>query len=150
MAEIVTVVAQANTSPEWIDAPVTSSVPDSDAAARLADLLSTQAAQATQATQLQGPAGVSGTKPISSISVAPEESKSMGDRILQNLDSVGRAYKEKNVEFDKLLNSETVELSPREMLRIQAELQDHSLIVDIQSKVVGKILQEEDQLIRLQ
>jgi hypothetical protein len=146
MADVVSVLAQASTPSSWVDAPLSLAVPDSDAAARLTGLLSTQA---TQAKQVEGPAALNVTAPTSSAPVASVSgSKSMGDKILQSLDSIGRTFKEKNIEFDKILNADTVELSSRQMLQLQAHMSDHSIMVDLASKLVGKFVQEVDQIVR--
>jgi hypothetical protein len=150
MAEIVSVagevIAQANTSSTWVDTPASSAVSESDAA-RLADLLS------TQQTQAQAPGGVSPTPApavaqVSGVSAAGKNT--MGDHILRSLDSVGRAYKEKAVELNKFLDADNPELSPMSLLRLQAQMLDQSIMVDVFSRGISKSVQEIDQLTKLQ
>ena len=74
----------------------------------------------------------------------------MGDSILRNLDAIGRAYKNKSSEVDRTLGVDGIELTAGHLLRLQFQLLDQSVLVDMVSKVVSKGVQEVDQLTKLQ
>jgi hypothetical protein len=141
MAEIVSVVAQATTSPSWVDAPTSSAVSESDAA-RLADLLSTQQAQAQASTP--------SVAPVDRVAHSDPASGSMGDRILRGMDAVGRAYKEKSVEVNRFLEADAAELSPTRLLRLQAQMLDQSIMVDLWGRGVSKCVQGLEQMAKTQ
>jgi hypothetical protein len=148
MPDVVSVVAQASTSSNWVDAPVSSTVSDSDAA-RFADLMSTQATQAQAPSQVQGPSVVPPTG-VAETSAAHRPGRSMGDAILSNLDSLGRHYTEQNSEINSFLSADGAELSPGRLLRLQIQMLDQSVVVDVASRVISKGVQELDQLTKLQ
>lgn len=136
MAEVVTVLAQATTGSSWVDTPVLSSVSESDAA-RMSDLLSTQSVQS------QAPAALS--------SVTPPSGNTIGDAILRSLEAAGRSYVDKSAGIHKLVSVENTQpITSKDLLRMQFELLDTSLQVDLISKVVSKGTQHVDQLTKLQ
>ena len=155
MSDVVSVVAQATTSSTWVDAPVSSTVSDSDAA-RFADLMSTQTSQAqaqapsqVQATsQVQGPSAVAPTGAAETSAVRP--SRSIGDAILSKFDSLGRHYVEQNSEINSFLSVDGAQLSPGRLLQLQIQMLDQSVVVDVASRVISKGVQEVDQLTKLQ
>ncbi|HTH80750.1 MAG TPA: EscI/YscI/HrpB family type III secretion system inner rod protein [Ramlibacter sp.] len=153
MSDVVSVVAQATTSSTWVDAPVSSTVSDSDAA-RFADLMSTQTSQAqapsqVQATsQVQGPSAVAPTGVAETSAVRP--GRSIGDAILSKFDSLGRHYVEQNSEINSFLSVDGAQLSPGRLLQLQIQMLDQSVVVDVASRVISKGVQEVDQLTKLQ
>jgi hypothetical protein len=153
MVESIQIVAQANTPSSWIDSPVLSGV-GSDDASRLTDILSSQAnqeAKVPQTSELSAVSGTQGLAPASASAVSPTSSvKSMGDRILQNMNSVGHDYKERSAEIDKMLSDDNVKLSTKQLLSLQLNITNQSVMIDLFSKGVGKIDQEVDQMTKLQ
>jgi hypothetical protein len=153
MSDVVSVVAQATSSSTWVDAPVSSTVSDSDAA-RFADLMSTQTSQAqapsqVQATsQVQGPSAVAPTGVAETSAVRP--GRSIGDAILSKFDSLGRHYVEQNSEINSFLSVDGAQLSPGRLLQLQIQMLDQSVVVDVASRVISKGVQEVDQLTKLQ
>lgn len=136
MAEVTAVIAQATTGSSWVDTPVLSSPSESDAG-RLADLLSAQNVQA------EAPSSLSAVKPTDNVS--------MGDAILRSLDAAGRSYQEKSAGIRKLMAVEnTTPLTTSDLLRMQFELLDTSMQVDLISKTISKGTQHIDQLTKLQ
>jgi len=136
--EIISVVAQATSQSSWVDSAAFSSVSESDAA-RLSDLMSTQQVQA------QAPDGAAAPGPAS-----PQgPGKSMGDAILRSMDATGRNYKAKIEEMNlKLANPQ--EMTTSDLLRMQFQLIDTSMQVDLISKAISKGTQHIDQLTKLQ
>jgi hypothetical protein len=145
MPDVVAVVAQASTSSSWVDAPVSSTVSDSDAA-RFADLMSTQTSQA------QAPSNVQPVSPTSATetSLAHRPGRTMGDAILGNLDSLGKHYVEQNSEIDSLLSVDPSQLTASRLLQVQMKMLDQSVLVDVSSRVISKLVQELDQMTKLQ
>lgn len=137
--EISSLVAQAATPSSWVDVPVLRSAPEADAA-RLADLLSAQGTQA-QAPHAVAPA---------TAAEAPQGTRSLGESILLSLDSAGRAYKAQAARIDGTLGTEGSNLTMGDLLRVQFQLIDTSLQVDLLSKVISKGVQHIDQMIKLQ
>jgi type III secretion system YscI/HrpB-like protein len=136
-AEIVSLVAQATESAGWVDTPVLRSVSDSDAA-RLADLLSTQAVQAAQSA---APAAMADLRAASN---------SIGDAILRTMDTAGRDFQAKTAEIERLLGAPHASFTAGDILRLQNQLITSSLQVEVLSKVVSKAVQHIDQLTKLQ
>jgi type III secretion system YscI/HrpB-like protein len=136
--EIISVVAQASTQSSWVDTPVMRSVSESDAG-RLADLLSMQEVQAPAPGQ--GPAPVADTAP---------SNNSIGDAILRSMDSAGRSYKAKAGEIDQLMTVDSAKFTTTDLLRIQFQLINASMQVDLISKAISKGTQHIDQLTKLQ
>jgi type III secretion system YscI/HrpB-like protein len=136
--EIASLVAQASSSSAWVDAPTLRSASENDAS-RLADLLSEQTPQ-SPATNLDA----------NIITETGDAGLSMGDAILRSLDSIGRSYKSKSLEIDALLAVDGAKLSTTDLLRIQFQLIDASLQVDLVSKAISKGTQHIDQLTKLQ
>lgn len=132
--EIMSVIAQATTHSSWVDAPVLRSVSESDAA-RLSDLLSTQSVQAPAA-------------PI--VPDVPAQGNSIGDAILRSMDSAGRTYRARTDEINRLAAADGAHLTTADLLRIQFQLIDSSMQVDLISKAVSKATQHIDQLTKLQ
>jgi hypothetical protein len=147
MSDVVSVVAQATSSSTWVDAPVSSTVSDSDAA-RFADLMSTQTSQAQAPSQVQGPSAVAPTGVAETSAVRP--SRSIGDAILSKFDSLGRHYVEQNSEINSFLSVDGAQLSPGRLLQLQIQMLDQSVVVDVASRVISKGVQEVDQLTKLQ
>ena len=150
MAEITAIVAQATStgSPSWVDSPLTRSVTNDDAA-RLTGLLSTQSTQFPQA--VPGVPSVGATGAASSTGVAPvSEGMGIGDKMLQSMNAVGRAYKEKSMEVDKMLSGDEFTFSPMQMMKLQVEVINQSLAIDLYSKTIAKVDQGVDQLSKLQ
>jgi type III secretion system YscI/HrpB-like protein len=132
--EIISVIAQATTQSSWVDAPVLRSVTESDAG-RLADLLSTQSVQAAS--------------PAAAADMSPVNGNSIGDAILRSMDSAGRSYTAKANEISRLATS-GADLTTSDLLRIQFQLIESSMQVDLISKTVSKAVQHIDQLTKLQ
>jgi type III secretion system YscI/HrpB-like protein len=133
--EIISMIAQATTQSSWVDAPGLRSVSESDAG-RLADLLSTQSVQASS--------------PSAITDLTPVNGNSIGDAILRSMDAAGRSYKAKANEINQLVNNDNAHLSTIDLLRIQYQLIDSSMQVDLISKTVSKAIQHIDQLTKLQ
>jgi hypothetical protein len=147
MADPVSVVAQATTSSTWVDSPVSSSVSESDAA-RFSDLMSTQQTQAQAPAPVDmPPAPAPAVAPVANV---PHGGSTLGDSILRNMDSVGRAYKARSLEVNEFLNADSSQLSPSHLLRLQAQMLDQSVIVDVFSRGISKSVQELDQMTKLQ
>jgi type III secretion system YscI/HrpB-like protein len=135
--EVIATLAQAS-GPSWVDTPVLSDAAPADAA-RLTDLL------APQPGQVQAPSGVGAVETGSGNSVG----NSIGDSILRSLDTAGQAYKTRADEINRALNTQG-ELTTNELLRVQLNLMEASLRVDVLSKAVSKVTQHVDQLTKLQ
>jgi type III secretion system YscI/HrpB-like protein len=140
MADPISVVAQATTGTSWVDTPVLRSVPESDSA-RLTDILSTQRIQD------QAPSAIS---PVAQAAQAAANGNTMGDAIIRSLEATGRSYASKSEGIRKMLSVDAPHLSPRDLLRVQFELIDTSMQVDLLAKVVGKGTQFLDQMTKLQ
>lgn len=132
--EIISVIAQATTQSSWVDAPVLRSVSESDAG-RLADLLSTQSVQATSGSAVTD--------------VSPVNGNSIGDAILRSMDAAGRTYSAKANEINRLAG-DGAQLTTADLMRIQFQLIDSSMQIDLISKTVSKAVQHIDQLTKLQ
>ncbi|NIM41995.1 MAG: hypothetical protein GTN86_12575 [Xanthomonadales bacterium] len=135
--DVINLVAQATTSPAWVDTPVLREVPESEAA-RFTDVL--QALQAPQA-PLDAPLAAP---------VAGSEPGHLGDAILRSMENAGREYLAKTQEIHAALTERGQEISTTTLLRLQVQLTDASMFVDLLGKAVSKATQHVDQLTKLQ
>jgi type III secretion system YscI/HrpB-like protein len=118
----VTTVAQASLGPDWVNAPVTRAVPESDAA-RFADLMR-PAPDAAASQSMLGQA----YDAISSISDSQRATRQRVGELAQNAG----------------------DLTSGAMLAMQWEVMNMSLTTDLVSKVVSKVVQHVDQITKLQ
>lgn len=86
--------------------------------------------------------------PVTVAPVSPPSDASIGDAILDRLHSAGDAYRTKRDEVLGALDSET--LGVRHLLKLQIDVAELSLRVDVFSKGVAKLLSHVDQLTKLQ
>lgn len=142
-ADVINLVAQATTPSPWVDTPVLRDVPDAEAA-RFTDVL-----QATQGPQA-GPAVQAPSDLPSVSSVSPGEPGHLGDAILRSMEEAGRQYAAKTQEIHQVLLDRSQELSTTSLLRLQVQLTDASMFVDLLGKAVSKATQHVDQLTKLQ
>lgn len=142
--EIISIVAQASSQPGWVDSPVMSSVSGSDAA-RMSDLMSNPALQAPA--QAAPPAPAAAVTPASEVRQA---ANSMGDKILNAWDSVGRQYNEGAARIDKMISVDAGTLTMSDALRLQVEFFRTSMQIDMMGKCVSKSGQHLDTLTKLQ
>lgn len=138
--DVINLMAQATASTPWVDTPVLRDVPDSDAA-RFTDVL--QAPQAVQGAQLAPE-----LSPVSSVS--PSQPGHLGDAILRSMEEAGRQYVAKTQEIHHVLLDRSQDLSTTSVLRLQVQLTDASMFVDLLGKAVSKFTQHIDQLTKLQ
>lgn len=138
--DVINLMAQATASTPWVDTPVLRDVPDSDAA-RFTDVL-----QAPQS--VQGAPAPSELAPVSSVSAS--EPGHLGDAILRSMEEAGRQYVAKTQEIHQVLLDRSQELSTTSLLRLQVQLTDASMFVDLLGKAVSKATQHIDQLTKLQ
>lgn len=132
-------VAQATTSPAWVDTPVLREVPDSDAA-RFSDVL-------------KAPPQAPLDAPMDAMPIAPSsvgEPGHLGDAILRSMETAGREYAAKTQEIHMALTERGQELTASGLLRLQVQLTDASMFVDLLGKAVSKATQHVDQLTKLQ
>ena len=132
--DVINMVAQATTSSAWVDTPVLREVPESEAG-RFTDVL-----QAPQA-------------PLDMPPVAPSaaaEPGHLGDAILRSMEEAGREYAAKTQEIHMALSERAQEISTTALLRLQVQLTDASMFVDLLGKAVSKATQHVDQLTKLQ
>ena len=142
-ADVINLVAQAATPSPWVDTPVLRDVPDAEAA-RFTDVL--QAPQAPAAPQgVQAPSDLPWVYPVS-----PSEPGHLGDAILRSMEEAGRQYVAKTQEIHHVLLDRSQELSTTSLLRLQVQLTDASMFVDLLGKAVSKATQHIDQLTKLQ
>ena len=139
-ADVINLVAQATTPSPWVDTPVLRDVPDAEAA-RFTDVL--QAPQTVQG--IQAPSDM---PPV--YSVSPSEPGHLGDAILRSMEEAGRQYVAKTQEIHNVLLDRSQELSTTSLLRLQVQLTDASMFVDLLGKAVSKATQHIDQLTKLQ
>jgi type III secretion system YscI/HrpB-like protein len=139
-ADMINLVAQAATPSPWVDTPVLRDVPDAEAA-RFTDVL--QAPQAAQG--IQAPSDVPEV-----YSVSPGQPGHLGDAILRSMEEVGRQYAAKTQEIHQVFLDRSQELSTTSLLRLQVQLTDASMFVDLLGKAVSKATQHIDQLTKLQ
>lgn len=140
-ADVINLVAQATTPSPWVDTPVLRDVPDAEAA-RFTDVL-----QAPQA----APPAVQAPSDLPSVySVSPGEPGHLGDAILRSMEEAGRQYVAKTQEIHQVLLDRSQELSTTSLLRLQVQLTDASMFVDLLGKAVSKATQHIDQLTKLQ
>lgn len=139
-ADVINLVAQATTPSPWVDTPVLRDVPDAEAA-RFTDVL--QAPQAGQG--IQAPSDMPEV-----FSVTPGQPGHLGDAILRSMEEAGRQYVAKTQEVSQLLVDRSQELSTTSLLRLQIQLTDASMYVDLLGKAVSKATQHIDQLTKLQ
>jgi type III secretion system YscI/HrpB-like protein len=133
--EIISAVAQATSQSSWVDAPVLRAGSESDAG-RLADLLSAQPAASAPNPVVE---------PVSQIS-----GPGLGDSILRSMDAVGKAYSDKASDVHRFLSVPGGEFSTLDLIKLQFQMIDTSLQVDLISKTVSKANQHIDQLTKLQ
>lgn len=132
--DVINLVAQATTSPAWVDTPVLREVSESEAA-RFTDVL-----QPPQA-------------PMDMPPVAPStavEPGHLGDAILRSMEGAGREYMARTQEIHAALTERGQEISTTALLRLQVQLTDASMFVDLLGKAVSKATQHVDQLTKLQ
>jgi type III secretion system YscI/HrpB-like protein len=132
--DVINLVAQATTSPAWVDTPVLRDVPETEAA-RFTDVL-----QAPQA-----PLDVPPAAPV-----AGSEPGHLGDAILRSMENAGREYIARTQEIHAALSERGQEISTTALLRLQVQLTDASMFVDLLGKAVSKATQHVDQLTKLQ
>jgi type III secretion system YscI/HrpB-like protein len=132
--DVITMVAQATTSSAWVDTPVLREVPESEAA-RFTDVL-----QPPQAPMDMPPVAPS----------AAAEGGHLGDAILRSMEQAGREYMAKTQEIHMALSERAQEISTTALLRLQVQLTDASMFVDLLGKAVSKATQHVDQLTKLQ
>ncbi|WP_048439661.1 type III secretion system inner rod subunit SctI [Caenimonas sp. SL110] len=144
--DMISVIAQATSPSGWVDSPVIRSVSESDAA-RLSDLLSTQQ---TQAAPPVAPTPPASTTAVTEVSASTRPGNSIGDQILKSMDSAGKNYKSKAMEIDKMINLESSRVAPHHLLRMQFQLFETSMQVDLISKGISKAVQHIDQVTKLQ
>lgn len=134
---VIDLVAQTTTSSAWVDTPVLREVPEADAA-RFTDVL-------------RGPDAVTSASPTSAPpALAPIEPGHLGDTILRAMQSAGSEYAAKSGVIHSVLASDSNHLSATDMLRLQVQLTDASMFVDLLGKAVSKSTQHIDQLTKLQ
>jgi len=131
--EIMSILAQATTQSGWVDSPVMRSVSESDAA-RFADLL---------------PARVPSVAAVDRAAM-PAQGAGIGDTILRSVDAAGRQYAAQAEQVHALFGVKGSELSVMDLIRVQFQMIDTSLQVDLISKAVSKSTQHVDQLTKLQ
>jgi type III secretion system YscI/HrpB-like protein len=112
-------------------------------AQRLADLLETDPSRIGEVMAREGRLDPASDVPATS-------GKSIGDAILRSLDATGKAYKDKSLEIDRILAVDGGKVSTVDLLRIQFQLIEASLQVDLYSKCISKGNQCIDQLTKLQ
>lgn len=132
-------VAQATTSPAWVDTPVLREVPETEAA-RFTDVL-----KAPPQAPLDAPMDM---PPLAPSSVS--EPGHLGDAILRSMEEAGREYAAKTQEIHMALTERGQELTTTSLLRLQVQLTDASMFVDLLGKAVSKATQHLDQLTKLQ
>ncbi len=91
---------------------------------------------------------VPGVAPTTVAPVSAPSDASIGDAILDRLHSVGAAYRTKRDEVTGALESDS--LGVRQLLKLQIDVAEMSLHVDVFSKGVAKLLSHVDQLTKLQ
>lgn len=139
-ADMINLVAQAATPSPWVDTPVLRDVPEAEAA-RFTDVL--QAPQAAQG--IQAPSDVPEVS-----SVSPGQPGHLGDAILRSMEEMGRQYAAKTQEIHRVFTDRSPELSTTSLLRLQLQLTDASMFVDLLGKTLSKATQSLDQVIRVQ
>lgn len=133
----INLVAQATTSPAWVDTPVLREAPDADAARFTDALQGHQPPQAPLDAPPEALPGVGGPG-------------NLGDAILRSMEEAGREYMAKTQEIHTALTERGQELTTTALLRLQVQLTDASMFVDLLGKAVSKATQHVDQLTKLQ
>lgn len=136
--EIISIIAQASTQSGWIDSPVMSRASESDAA-RMSDLLSVQQVQP----QAPEPA-------VAAVPEVKAGGNSIGDKILNSLNETGRKYQDGMHRIEGMLGGDGGSLSLTDALRLQMQLFQSSIQIDLMSKFTAKTGQHIDTLTKLQ
>lgn len=140
----VTLVAQASQSTGWADAPLSSAANTSDAA-RFTNLLAGPLAGNPQPAD-----AVVATPPVGAAGSARPASTSLGEDILRGLESVSNSYQEHVQHANGLLDSDANQIGVMDLLKLQVRLVETSMQVEVVTKGVSKMIQNVDQLTKLQ
>lgn len=135
-------------TPATLSPATTPAVPDASATARFAALMQQSPVSAAPlpheaASAASGAADVAGR----SQAVGPQ---SMGDRILQGMQSVSGDFQAAWKSVNTSLNASASSVSMQDMMRLQLQLVQVSVQYDLVGKAVSRSTQNFDQLVRIQ
>ena len=140
-------VAQATTSPGWVDTPASSGVSEDDAA-RLSDLLSVQAPQTQAPLQVQPAPAADEVPAVSHVSDLARTRSSAPGALETNLNSIGQGFTDSAARINETLASG--ELTPMKLIELQMHVINQSVGIEMLSKVGGKLVTDVDQMIKVQ
>ena len=87
--------------------------------------------------------------PLSAVSPS-DRPATLGDSILQRLNSIGEHYRKSSVELHQTIRKGFTELSGPALIGLQLQVAERSFNIELISKTVAKVTQHCDQLTKLQ